>query len=222
MKIGPYYYPERLTKDQLRSAKQLAKKAKKRNANTALLDREYHLLLQYISSAEEKRSPSQHKDYENPFPDGFVCGTPLASMEHKKTSPSIVHNESQKLYDICVKNIEMCEDIKTVNPSCKQELLEHIKRGLLTADESINKAMQKEEYDRERIALFLVINTAFLLLQSGRFHIYRGWLDPYKCGASLLNVYEYCMDVAVLREYITETEKKTNRQELQEAIEEVG
>ena len=72
------------------------------------------------------------------------------------------------------------------------------------------------------MAYMVCANLTFDLLASGRFHLYRGMLNPNSCAPNLLLVYEGCMKYGVSMGMLSEEDRQDQYSYLLERISQVG
>jgi hypothetical protein len=60
------------------------------------------------------------------------------------------------------------------------------------------------------------------MLASGRYHVYKGILNPMNCSSNLMLIYDNSMDYGVSIGMITKQEKEEQRKYLLKRISEVG
>lgn len=133
--------------------------------------------------------------------------------------------DSKKLsrYDMfltdCEKTIISYENDS--QPSCKEDLMNAIKEMTHDATSSINKG----ELPPSRYGEFihkLLSNCTFDLLASGKYHLYRGMLNPMSCASNLMMVHNKSLEFALQNNMITQKEIEDDSEYLRECIHQVG
>ncbi|MBR6524376.1 MAG: hypothetical protein IKT57_00225 [Clostridia bacterium] len=127
------------------------------------------------------------------------------------------------------KILSICTDLtiryesrsKTIVPSCKDELSAVIRERLNCAKTEIAN-WDDQSVDYIRIAHTMLVDCAFDLLASGRFHLHYGILNPMNCSSKLMTVYEQAMQYAVNTGEITSDTKEKQLALLAKCISEVG
>lgn len=106
-------------------------------------------------------------------------------------------------------------------PSCKNDLIIAIKEiTLAVRQEIINGAIPPSQYTI--LINKLLANCSFDLLASGKYHIYRGMLNPMSCAPNLLSVHKESINYALKNNLITQAEKYDDNKYLMERINSVG
>lgn len=131
------------------------------------------------------------------------------------------NKNTKRLINICEKLIEKYESDVFAKPSCKHDLMAYIKNEV---EQSKNEIAEWEDHDTDyiKIAHTMLANDTFDLLTSGKYHIYRGILNPMKCTDSLLKVYDESMSWGVKNGMIDAETKEEQRSYLFKCISEVG
>lgn len=128
-------------------------------------------------------------------------------------------NYYDKLLSDCEKTI-ISYETETV-PSCKEDLIEAIKRMTDGAKNDINNGLIPPSQYVEFINK-LLSNCSFDLLASGKYHIYRGMLNPMSCSANLMSVHNKSIDYALSNNLITQKQKEQDYSYLMECISNIG
>lgn len=106
-------------------------------------------------------------------------------------------------------------------PSCKTDLIDVIKVMTSGAKREINNGLIPSSRYGELINKLLA-NCSFELLTSGKYHIYRGMLNPMSCSANLMSVHNKSIDFALQNNMITQEEKEEDYNYLMECIGKIG
>ncbi len=130
-------------------------------------------------------------------------------------------NNRDHILRVCIELIQEYEDeAHSVTPSCKEDLMSAI-RSLI--DQSSDEVKNwPSDVDYIRIAHTLIANLTFDLLASGKYHLYRGILNPMNCSSSLMKVYRKTMDWGHKNNQFTKEVLDEQYHLLQERISEVG
>ena len=129
---------------------------------------------------------------------------------------------AKRLIDICEHFIDEYESQSTKRiPSCKTDLLAEIK-ARVEADKKDIATWRDYDTDYIKIGHSLLANASFDLLASGHYHIYYGVLNPMKCSACLMAVYNGSMIWAVNKGIIDEDTRKEQYDYLLQCISEIG
>ena len=128
-------------------------------------------------------------------------------------------NKYEEFLSNCEKTIISYE--KDTIPSCKNDLIEAIKVMTLGAKQEINKGLIPPSMYDEFINKLLA-NCSFDLLASGKYHIFRGKLNPMSCSANLMSVHNKSIDYALNNNLITQAQKDEDHEYLMECISKVG
>ena len=102
---------------------------------------------------------------------------------------------STHLLNICCELIDKYQKGRC-KPSCKQDLLELIKKRVYAAKDEI-AGWKDHDTDYIKIAHTLLAHATFDLLASGKYHIYAGVLNPLSCADNLMDVYKASMEYGV-------------------------
>ncbi len=125
----------------------------------------------------------------------------------------------QKFLSDCEMTIISYE--KETVPSCKNDLIEAIKLITSNAKNEINRGLiPPSEYTV--LINKLLANCSFDLLSSGKYHIYRGQLNPMSCSANLMSVHNESIDYALKNNLITQAQKEEDHEYLIECINNAG
>lgn len=103
-------------------------------------------------------------------------------------------------------------------PNCEEEIKVEIERRL-------NKFVDIEDVEESeinKVSIVLLCDTLFNLLSSGKYHFYRGELDPFGMGPDMKRFYLRLMDLAVELGYNDEKSKNETIKYLEELMKEVG
>lgn len=144
-----------------------------------------------------------------------VCEAHSPNMDSK--------GNKERLFDIYLKLIEHYEsecDSNSNVPSCIPDMQKWLERRSSSAQEEIAKWDKSTDYIK--IAHSLLSHATFDLLTSGKYHIYRGTLNPMSCASHLLHIHNKAMEYAVKIGEITEHESCNETLYLKECIAEVG
>ena len=106
-------------------------------------------------------------------------------------------------------------------PSCKNDLIDVIKAMTLGAKSEISKGLIPPQMYDEFINKILA-NCSFDLLASGRYHIFRGKLNPMSCSANLMTIHNKSIEYALNNNLITQAQKDEDYEYLMECINNVG
>ena len=105
-------------------------------------------------------------------------------------------------------------------PSCQHVVMEALEEILNNSFEQAKNWDASFDYDeRTYMALY---NIAHALLVSGRFHIYRGVLNPHDESTHLIGVFRQCLEWFETNGHIDEQEKIEELQILWSEIQQVG
>ena len=127
---------------------------------------------------------------------------------------------SARLLKICSDLIEKYQK-QRIKQSCKFDLIELVKLRLQSARAEV--ADWKDcDTNYIQIAHTMLAHATFDLLSTGKYHIYRGILNPMSCAENLMDVYKACMEYAVSNSFIDEETQKEQYQYLLECISKVG
>ena len=74
----------------------------------------------------------------------------------------------------------------------------------------------------EEFAYKMIANCSFELLASGRYHIYRGQLNPMSCADNLMKRHNISIEYGLKKGIITEKQQKEDYEYLIESIQNVG
>ena len=118
-----------------------------------------------------------------------------------------------------------CRDLITsaevpTEQSCVDELIPLCRRKCEAAKEEV--ANYNDQTDYKKLAAILVANFSFNLLASGKFHVYRGMLDPVSCANNMMRAYKAAMNYGCSIGFITQTDVDDQLDYLHELISEVG
>ena len=128
-------------------------------------------------------------------------------------------NYYDKLLSDCEKTIISYE--RETVPSCKEDLIEAIKKMTDDAKDEINKGLIPPSQHVGFINKLLA-NCSFDLLASGKYHIYHGMLNPMSCSANLMSVHNKSIDYALTNNIITQKQKEEDYSYLMECISNIG
>ena len=120
--------------------------------------------------------------------------------------------------------LNKCKQIISLNeseshPSCQKDILELLTNALTHCNVS---AIPNSEKEIEMRAYVLLANYSFDLLSSGRYHIYRGTLNPNSPAKNLKAVYKAAMRYALEKGEIDEETLIDQEDFLNEKIAQVG
>lgn len=115
---------------------------------------------------------------------------------------------------------DMESKIEDSLPSCKQVMMEIITEILANSIEEAKK--WNDTFNFEERAHVVIYNTASNLLISGRFHLYRGFLNPYNESTHLIGVCRQCLEWLQTNGYIDESKKIEQLQIIWDEIQQVG
>lgn len=105
-------------------------------------------------------------------------------------------------------------------PSCKNVLID---ASLPLLKRSVQEASEwKKDFDYINTAYCVLYGTAFNLLSSGRFHIFRGELNPMNESQHIYNFCIHHLERATSLGFISEEEQTDQIHYLRECIAEVG
>lgn len=106
-------------------------------------------------------------------------------------------------------------------PSCKNDLIEAVKSITQGAKNEIkNGGIPPSQYFD--LINKLLANASFDLLSSGRYHIYRGMLNPMSCATNLMAIHNKSVDYGYKKGLVTEAQKDEDYSYLIECINNVG
>jgi hypothetical protein len=96
-----------------------------------------------------------------------------------------------------------------------------IKSRVLNAKDEISNW---KDYDTDyiQIAHTMLAHATFDLLASGKYHLYRGMLNPMSCAENMMDVYKASMEYAFKKNFIDEQTQKEQFEFLMKCISEVG
>ena len=97
----------------------------------------------------------------------------------------------------------------TAKPSCEDDVINLLKSRILEAKAEI---ADWKDYDTDyiKIAHTMLAHATFDLLATGKYHLYRGLLNPMSCAENLMDVYKASMTYALENKFI---DKATQREE---------
>lgn len=101
---------------------------------------------------------------------------------------------------------------------CREILIDDIKNHIKGKEQEFSKSIHKETIERN--CYFMLLNRAFVLLSSGRFHFYSASLTPQ--GESILGIYNACANWLLKTNNLTVAEVEENKANLQDNIKSVG
>lgn len=127
---------------------------------------------------------------------------------------------SSRLLNICSELIDKYQS-HTLKPSCKEDLLKHVKDEIIRAKEEVS-GWKDYDTDYIKIAHSLLTHGTFNLLSSGKYHIHYGELNPLKCVDNLMDVYKASMHWAVENNLVDDTTRSEQYQYLLNRISQVG
>lgn len=130
-------------------------------------------------------------------------------------------HKTKKLLNLCLFLIDQYEPDILGIPSCKPAIEKYTVRLLNDCKEEIAE-WNDSEFDYEKMARTIIVNAAFDLLTSGKYHIGAGVLNPMSCVKKLEAVYINAMKEAVQTGEITEDELKEQYMYLRKCISEAG
>lgn len=107
------------------------------------------------------------------------------------------------------------------SPSCKDDLMEAIKTMTEGAKNEINSGGIPTSQHFILINK-LIANASFDLLVSGKYHLYRGTLNPMSCSQNLMIVHDKSIDYGYKNGLVTKAEKDEDHECLMEYISRVG
>ena len=119
----------------------------------------------------------------------------------------------------CRKAVIAYED--DTQPSSADDLVNAIKK--MTSDAKANINRGEIPPDQYSVLIYkLISNASFDLLTSGKYHIFRGMLNPMSCAGNLMTVHRKCLKYALENNMITEEQEKEDMDYLIEQIQMVG
>lgn len=157
--------------------------------------------------------------------------------QHKVSTAKAPKQKSAGILDIFFKNrnykknssrlISICQDLienyqhQSCKPSCTSDLITLIKSRVLNAKDEISNW---KDYDTDyiQIAHTMLAHATFDLLASGKYHLYRGMLNPMSCAENMMDVYKASMEYAFKKNFIDEKTQKEQFEFLMKCISEVG
>lgn len=106
-------------------------------------------------------------------------------------------------------------------PSCHNDLMDElIKYCAECKNEFEVWEYNKDEY--EKSAVTIIANLSFEMLASGKYHLYKGFLNPMNCSGDLRNIYNCAMQWSVNKGYITKEFLEEEAQVLSSFIYNIG
>lgn len=105
-------------------------------------------------------------------------------------------------------------------PNCQELIMEALEIILNNSFEAAKSWDSSFDYDKH--TYMVIYKISYELLLSGRFHIYRGVLNPYDESTHLIGVFRQCLEWMVQKGYIDEDYKIGELQMLWDEIQQVG
>lgn len=127
---------------------------------------------------------------------------------------------SARLLNICKDLIRKYQG-QNCKPSCEDDVINLLKSRVLEAKAEI---ADWKDYDTDyiKIAHTMLAHATFDLLATGKYHLYRGLLNPMSCAENLMDVYKASMTYALENKFIDEVTQREEYAYLLKCISEVG
>lgn len=148
---------------------------------------------------------------------GVIIFAAVACCKYENENEGGGRNKAERLEQICIDIIDNEENKNEL--SAKPVIMGIISPYLRKADESLIPNALSEMEKKARI---MIVNICFDQLSSGRFHIYRGQLNPMSEAPNLLLLYDKSMREAVKGGDIDEATYEDQKSYLNELISSVG
>lgn len=125
------------------------------------------------------------------------------------------------LYETYIKLIELYELENALDiPTCKSDLSKWFYER--TSSKQAEIANLDDTTDYHNLAHKLLSHATFDLLTSGKYHIYRGTLDPLTCADNLMFIHKKALEYGIKIGEITDDDKNKETLYLKKCISEVG
>ena len=129
-------------------------------------------------------------------------------------------NNSKRLLDLCESLIDQYET-HNEKPSCKSDMLTRLTAMIVAAKKEVSN-WNNDEINYPKIAHSMLANVSFDLLASGKYHLYRGTLNPTSCSDNLMDVYRSSMKYGLDAGFFSEYDRNDQYSYLLELISSVG
>ena len=140
-----------------------------------------------------------------------------AQSNSTSSTPMFLNARKTALYNKC-KQIISDNELQD-KPSCQKDILDVLKAAFETSDDSVFPTSPEEI---EMRAYILLAHTTFDLLSCGKYHMYRGVLNPNSPAKNLKQVYRAAMKYALEKGEIDKDTLVDQENFLNERIAEVG